>query len=150
VTWGTLPEGQSHSARSVLEDLIRDQQRKRSGSMDDSERRRLKEEMDILKSDMDITFQEIAEVKERIGSLVQQRRYLEDSIGWVGNRMSSAKDSGDREESGDYSRQNLRNYEELRDLNSRINLLIERKRELWAQQNSAKDHFRKLRDELHG
>jgi hypothetical protein len=39
---------------------------------------------------------------------MQQRKYLEHSIRWVGNRMSSAKDSGDREESGDYSRQNLR------------------------------------------
>jgi hypothetical protein len=51
----------------VPEDLIRDQQMRRSGSMDDSKRRRLKEEMDILKSEMNVTHQEIDAVKDQIG-----------------------------------------------------------------------------------
>jgi chromosome segregation ATPase len=116
--------------------------------MDDSERRRVKEEMDILKSEIDITFQEISEVKDQIGPLVQQRKYLEDSIRWVGNRISEAKKSRDYEESDSYSRQNHRNHEEVDNLNSQINRLIQRKTELWAQHNNAKDQFRKLRDDL--
>lgn len=118
--------------------------------MNNSERRKLKEEMDGWKSEMDITYREITEVKDQIGELIRQRKYLEDSIRWVGGAMSSAKDSGDREESGAYSRQNLRNHAELSELNSQINQLQETKRQLWERHNDAKDRFRKAREDLRG
>jgi predicted nucleic acid-binding Zn-ribbon protein len=113
-----------------------------------AERKRLRDEMDTYKSEMDITYREITEIKDQLSDLMQSRKHLENSIRWVGNRMSSAKESGDREESSAYSTQNLRNYDELSALNSEINQRQARKEQLWEQHNDAKDQFRKARDRL--
>lgn len=112
--------------------------------MDGAERRRKREEIALLQSDMKIMHHEIDEVKDRLGPLFEQRRNLNRSIGWVGSRM----DTKDREESHSYALQNLQNYADLREVQAQIDRLTQRKNELYDQFNKAKEEYRKLRDEL--
>jgi chromosome segregation ATPase len=104
----------------------------------------LRDEMNMCKSEMDITYQEVAQINEQLNSLFSRRRDLDRSIRWVDNRISRA--GHDREEAHDYSVQNFSNYEELRILDSEINQLRANKGQLWEQHKAARDRYNLARD----
>src|SRR5215469_17112041 len=65
---------------------------------DPADRRRLKEEMDSYKEEMDVSYREIKEIDDKLSELTQQRRDLEYARNGLQRRIDRAKESGDFEE----------------------------------------------------
>lgn len=114
------------------------------------ERRKIKEQMNLEKSEVDLTWQEIQQAKDRLSELRREQRAVDRGINYQSMSKGKAGESGDYETARSYAGGVSRLMKESNELGGKISRVQAELGRLQEQHNQAIARYRQLRDQLSG